>query len=253
MSMSERLRDLIEPLVTALGLELFDLEFSGSNLVVTIERRPVADRPRAEQPTGVGIDDITAVTRAISRMLDEQDPIPSAFTLEVSSPGLERPLRVPAHFQWAVGQLVTIKTTPGFAAGRRLKGTLVRAGSGDVPVRTAGRPLGPRPITEQGSDDAIEVRLDGPAGETVTIRYDEIERARTVFEWGPPPKPTKPTPPPTGTSSASGKTKPAKTKPGKAKPGKATSSKTKAKSKTSVTPSGTNAEKQSQQKKVTTS
>ena len=79
MSVSARVRALIEPLVAAEGLELFDLEQAGPVLRVTVDRQG-----------GVSIDDITKTTRAISRAIDEHDPISSSFTLEVSSPGLER-------------------------------------------------------------------------------------------------------------------------------------------------------------------
>ncbi len=204
MNMQDRLRALIEPIVTDLALELFDLEYSGATLTVTVERRAVPGRPRREQPTGaggVGIDDITAVTRAVSRALDEADPIAGAYRLEVSSPGLERSLRVPAHFTWAVGQTISVKTVPGFEAGRRFKGELTRA--------------------DDAPDGSFDVRLDepgsrlAPSGDaTVTIRYDQVDKARTVFEWGPEPKPTKP-PKPARPTKPTDAAKPAKA----AKPG----------------------------------
>src|SRR5512139_844724 len=87
MSVPERVRAVIEPVVAAQGLELFDLEQAGPVLRVTVDR-----------PGGVDMEAIASTTRALSRALDEHDPIAGHYTLEVSSPGLERPLRTPAHW-----------------------------------------------------------------------------------------------------------------------------------------------------------
>lgn len=155
MSVPERVRAIIEPLVAAQDLELFDLEQAGSVLRVTVDRASGAD-----------MKEIAATTRAISRALDEHDPIAGQYTLEVSSPGLERPLRTPAHWAWAVGRQVSIKTTPNHPAGRRIAGTVSSA-----------------------TDDTVTVALDEPVGESLALPFDEVEKARTTFEWGPAPKP----------------------------------------------------------------
>ena len=160
MSVPERVRAIVEPLVAAQDLELFDLEQAGPVLRVTVDKEG-----------GVDMKLIAATTRAISRALDEHDPIAGQYTLEVSSPGLERPLRTPAHFAWAVGRQVSIKTVPGHPVGRRLAGTLTAA-----------------------TDDTVTVALDEPVGDTVTLALADIEKARTTFEWGPAPKPGGPKP-----------------------------------------------------------
>ena len=157
MSTPERVRALDEPLVADLHLELYDLEYAGGVVRVTVD-----------QTGGVGMDSIASLTRALSRAFDEQDPIDGHFTLEVSSPGLERTLRTPAHFATAVGTRISVKAIPHLDGARRFAGTLERAGDTD-----------------------ISVILDEPAGDVRVIAYDEIERARTVFEWGPAPKPGK--------------------------------------------------------------
>jgi len=151
----DRVRALVEPLTDEVGVELFDLELNGGVLRVTLDK-----------PGGVDLEDITRVTRAVSRALDEDDPISGRYTLEVSSPGLERTLRTPAHWSWAVGRQVAVKTVAGFAGERRLTGTVTAA-----------------------DDDAATLTLDDPAGEVVDLRYDDVERARTVLDWGPAPKP----------------------------------------------------------------
>lgn len=149
MSTADRVRELIAPLLDARGLELYDLELAGGVL------RVLADREG-----GVDIDVISDLARAVSRTLDEHDPIAGHYTLEVSSPGLERPLRTPAHFARAVGTTAKVKTLPGGEGDRRVEGTIV--GTDD------------RSVTVQQAD-----------GTQRTVQYDEIERARTVFEWGP--------------------------------------------------------------------
>lgn len=173
--LTSRVRSIIEPIVAGLDLELYDLEFRGGTLAVTVERVAVHnsdphhnetdDQPRQ----GVDLGDLTAATRAISRALDESDPIESHYTLEVSSPGLERPLRTPAHYVLAVGSAVAIKTLPTYDGPRRLAGTLVAA---DPDAATIAITL----------DDGAELSLD----------LGDIEKARTVFQWGPAPRPGKP-------------------------------------------------------------
>jgi ribosome maturation factor RimP len=155
MSVSQRVRSIIEPIVAAEGLELFDLEQVGPVLRVTVDLEG-----------GVDIGAVAATTRAISRALDEHDPIASQYTLEVSSPGLERVLRTPAHFAWAVGRDVSIKAFPNNPKGRRFAGAVTSS-----------------------TETTVTVALDEPAGESVTLNLGEIEKARTTFTWGPAPKP----------------------------------------------------------------
>jgi ribosome maturation factor RimP len=154
MSVTDDVRDLVTPLLAALGLELFDVEFGGGRLVV------LADRPVNERDEHVDLDALTAATRRISAELDQADIVPGGrYFLEVSSPGLERRLRTPEHFKRFVGAQLKVKTAATVEGERRVTGTLEAAD--DEGVTVAGRRLA----------------------------YPEIERAQTVFEWGPPPKP----------------------------------------------------------------
>ena len=170
MSVPERVRAVIEPIVAANDLDLFDLEQAGPVLRVTVDKAG-----------GLDMQAIAATTRAISRALDEHDPIAGQYTLEVSSPGLERPLRTPAHFAWAVGKPVSVKTMPDHPAGRRLAGTVTAADDTTVTL-----------LLDPGAGEG--------AGESVTLALDDIEKARTTFEWGPAPKPGGPKPKKTKTS-----------------------------------------------------
>lgn len=147
MSSIDRLRALVLPLVEDRGLELYDIEQSGSTLQILVSR-----------PGGVNVDALTDLSRAVSRTLDEHDPIPAKYLLEVSSPGLERPLRRPEHYQGAVGSDVTVKTVAGTEGDRRVRGVVLEA-----------------------DDDSVLLALSG--GDERRIDYRDIERARTVFEW----------------------------------------------------------------------
>ena len=147
---TERVRALVAPLLEQRGLDLYDVEVGGATLRVLVDREG-----------GVDLDTIGEVARDVSRALDDDDPMPDRYTLEVSSPGLERPLRLPSHYANAVGQRVSVKTVPGTEGDRRITGLLVTA-----------------------DDEGFEV-------EGRRLTYDEVERARTVFEWGPTPKPGK--------------------------------------------------------------
>ena len=98
MSAADRVREIVAPLVTAASLELYDLELHGGVVQVLVDA-----------PGGADIDAISRLARAISRALDEHDPIDGTYTLEVGTPGLERPLRHPVHFAGAIGTSVKVK------------------------------------------------------------------------------------------------------------------------------------------------
>ncbi len=91
-----------------------------------------------------------ACTRTISRALDEHDPIDGRYALEVGSPGLERPLRTPAHYAGAVGTTVKVKTTPGVEGERRVEGTITAADDDGITVTT---------VDERASHDPRPTRL----------------------------------------------------------------------------------------------
>ncbi len=141
----------LSPLLEARGLDLVDVEMQGAQLTVFVDKEG-----------GVGLDELGEATRDVSAALDELDPMPGRYTLSVSSPGLERRLRTPAHFARAVGETVTIRIDSGTSEVRRVTGTL--AAADDTGCTLAGP--------------------DVPDGE-LRVGYDQIERARTVFEWGP--------------------------------------------------------------------
>jgi ribosome maturation factor RimP len=145
--------EIVGPLLAARQLSLYDIEMRGGVLAVVVDR-----------DGGVDLDTISDLTRDVSRALDADDPLPGHYTLEVSSPGLERRLRTPTHFRSAVGETVT-----------------VRRYEGDTTARVRG-------VLTAADDDGFSVRDDDLAEHR--IRYGDVERARTVFAWGPPPRPS---------------------------------------------------------------
>ena len=142
-----RVRSLAAPLLDDLGVELEEVHWGGGRLRLVVD-------------TADGIDSgtLVQVTRTISAELDAADPIPSRYTLEVTSPGIERPLRAPEQFRRAVGSPVSVKLRTGSEGERRLSGRLVAA-------------------------DDRSITLESGDGERREIGIRDVQRARTVFDW----------------------------------------------------------------------
>ena len=147
--MHEDLISALTPLLTNEGLELFDLEVRSGIIKVTVDR-----------PGGIDLDALAEANRIVSGVLDQIDPMPGRYTLEVTSPGLERRLRTPEHFKKAVGSEIAVRTTAG-TEPRRVQGALREATETEIVI------------------DATE-----PAIGEVRLALEQIDRARTVFEWG---------------------------------------------------------------------
>jgi ribosome maturation factor RimP len=146
----ERLWAVIDPYVTAEGIELDDLEIVGKAPGVVV-------KVTLDAEGGVGVDRLAAVSGRLSRLLDDEDPITGAYTLEVTSPGLERKLKRPRHFEKSVGREVKVKTSSEITGQRSHHGVLVAAG-----------------------EDRFVVEVDG---ENREIAYGDVVSARTVFAW----------------------------------------------------------------------
>jgi ribosome maturation factor RimP len=154
--MSDNLHDQLSPVLAGLGLELYDVEVRPGTVRVVVDR-----------PGGIDLDGLAEANRTVSEAMDQIDPVPGRYVLEVSSPGVERRLRTPAHFAGALGETVSVRTVPGSGDARRLTGVLAAA-------------------------DGSGFTLDGPEvpGGTARLTYEEVDRARTVFSWGPKPAPS---------------------------------------------------------------
>ena len=152
MAVDDRVRDLVAPLVADAGVELYDVDFNGGVLRVLVDATD-----------GVEVGVLQRLSRAVGHALDDADPIPGRYTLEVSSPGLERPLRTEAHYRSALGEQVKVKLGPQVDGERRLQGVVRSVGADGFELETA---VG-----------------------TVHVDLADVTKARTVFEWGPAPKP----------------------------------------------------------------
>jgi ribosome maturation factor RimP len=176
----QRVTRMIAPWVADLKLDLYDIEFRGGVLRITLDTPPGSE-------SGVDIDTLSLVTRMISRDFDHDDPMPGHYTLEVTSPGLERTLRTPVHFQREVGKIVAIRLRDIGGSDRRVQGTLVSANETECVVR-----IDPEPAP-QSKGKGAKGKNPAPQAEPQerTIPYSQIDRAKTVFIWGPAPKPGK--------------------------------------------------------------
>jgi ribosome maturation factor RimP len=150
--MRGNVEELVRPVVEAGGLELWDVTYRK-------EAGRMVLRVLVDRDGGVDLDTISATSERLSRRLDlEGFSGDRAYSLEVSSPGLERALREPRHFGWSVGRRVKVKTTAPLGGGMVHEGALVSADA-----------------------EAIVIASDG--GE-LRVPYADIASARTVFEWG---------------------------------------------------------------------
>ena len=146
----EKLMALSEPLLAQLGYELVDLEYAPGRAHAVL--RVFIDRAE-----GVGLDDCERVSHELAALLDVEDPVPSAYTLEVSSPGLDRVLRTPAHFQRFVGERVRVELRNPRDGRRRYTGRLAAL-----------------------NVEGIELNVDGAM---VAVSFAEIGRARLAPLW----------------------------------------------------------------------
>ena len=129
---AEQIAELIAPTVEALGLELWGIELQQqgkySLLRIYIENRE----------DGVSIEDCEKVSRQVSALLDVEDPISGEYTLEVSSPGMDRPLFTAEQFGLYVGETVNIRLRTAMQRRRKFKGVIERVNEGVVDLLVDG-------------------------------------------------------------------------------------------------------------------
>ncbi len=146
MNWQAKWQKIIDPLLEGTPIELVGVEQGGGTHTLI--------RIYIDKPGGITIDDITRLTRQINVALDVESPIGGSYTLEVSSPGLDRPLFIPKHFQQQVGQKVSVKTRMAITNRHNFKGVLQKATPDEI---------------------ALEVE-----GQVYTIAYSNIEKARVI-------------------------------------------------------------------------
>lgn len=193
-STTEKLLRIAEPVCTGAGYELVDLSLTQSRggwvLRVFIDHLPpvagASLRLAGGEPSGamglpepvdpteigrseIGFDDCERISRELGAVLDVEDPIGHAYHLEVSSPGVDRPLRKLSHFRRFLGQEARIRLLHGAEGRRSFKGTLVA--------------VSPEPATPEAADEdraTITLNVDGKDYE---LPYGAIESARLVPDW----------------------------------------------------------------------
>lgn len=151
MSALEEVKDLAEAVARRRSLRLWDVHMGGrpGQAVVKVF---------VDSDSGVDIDTVAEISEELSRGLDLKDPISGRYTLEVSTPGLERTLKEPDHYKLSVGRGVVVKTvSPLAGSSNRIEGV----------IRSAG-------------DDAVTLDV---AGDDLVVPYESIKSARTIFEW----------------------------------------------------------------------
>jgi len=144
-----QLEALIRPVVEGLGLELWGLEYRP-------QKHSALLRVFIDSEEGVSLDDCSAVSEQLSALFDVEDPIPVAYTLEVSSPGLDRVLFEPVQYERYIGRRLKVRLKFPVDGRRRATGTL-----------------------EAVEDEKIVVDVDG---EPFAVPFDAIDRARLVLE-----------------------------------------------------------------------
>ncbi len=149
MSISDGLTDMIAPVLENAGFRLWELKVTkaGKRSIVSVT---------LDKEGGVTVDDIAEMSKLIAPILDESDSLDDAYHLEVASPGLERPLITPEHFQWSLGMDITVS--------HRVDGSLVRSRGKLISV----------------SDNDIEIETEES---TPTISLSDITKAHTLFDF----------------------------------------------------------------------
>jgi ribosome maturation factor RimP len=146
---------LVRPVIEQAGFEFVEL-------ATTREHGRKVLRVVVDRPGGVDLDALSQLSATVSRHLDQEGYEDGPYGLEVSSPGIERPLKRPEHFARSVGEQVKVKTTAPMAGSRTHTGTLVSADEDAIVIATA-----------DGDEGTGDLR----------VPYADIVSARTVVDW----------------------------------------------------------------------
>jgi len=146
--------------VSRLGFELVDLRLRGAGQRRSLQVR--IDRPDSEPGRGVTADDCASVSRDLERWLDQTGLLGGRYVLEVSSPGIERPVRWPEHWKRFQGREVRVRLPDR----GRVRATIVRVDAGDMVVL--------RPV---GSEEEVVVSVDEARDATLVVDWSEVDRS----------------------------------------------------------------------------
>lgn len=148
--LEEKIEQLVKPAIEDMGCEFWGCEYVPVSGKQTL-------RIYIDKPEGVTVNDCADVSYEVSGILDVEDPISGAYNLEISSPGLDRPLMTPEHFERYTGEQVAIRTHSPIMGRKKFKGPLVHV-----------------------SPEGIEIEVDG---EPYTIPFEEIDKANLVPQF----------------------------------------------------------------------
>ncbi len=149
------MRDVAERVASARGFELVDVELKrhGADSIV---------RVFVDKPEGIGLGDLQAASEEISAILDAEDPIPSSYTLEVSSPGLDRPLRGEHDYRRFTGRLARLSSYEPIEGRRRFSGRILGAEGG-----------------------VVRLQLESEGGQVVSLPLERLASGRLEVEFPP--------------------------------------------------------------------
>lgn len=151
MAKVDKLSDMLRPAAEALGYEFLGIEYIGQGKHSVL-------RIYIDHENGITVDDCASVSHQVSGILEVEDPISSQYTLEVSSPGVDRPLFTMQHFSQVVGKTVQMRCHVGVDGRRKFKGLLLSA-----------------------ENEQLQIEVDK---ETYTLDFADIEKANLVAEFG---------------------------------------------------------------------
>ena len=158
---ARQLIDIAEPVCRASGYELVDIDYTSSPAGWVV--RVYIDRP-SEWPSAagpIGLEDCERISRELGAVLDVEDPLPHAYSLEVSSPGIDRPLRTAAHFQRCAGQTAKIALAAPLDGRKNFKGVL-------------------RGVEGEGDGARVLIEVDGTE---FRLPIADVASARVVPDW----------------------------------------------------------------------
>lgn len=158
-SKQELLEQMVAPVATALGCELWGLEYLTQGRYTTV-------RIFIDGPNGVSLDDCERVSRQVSAVFDVEDPIDGEYTLEVSSPGVDRPLYSEAQYVRYVGETISVRLRIARDGRRRFKGVITKVENGDVFL--------------QVDNKEVQLSIDTIDKANVEPRYEDLMRQHNL-------------------------------------------------------------------------
>lgn len=132
VSLEQKIEALVTPAIEAMALDFWGCEYISAGKESTL--RIYIERPEV----GVTVDDCERVSRQVSAIMDVEDPISTAYMLEISSPGLERPLFKPEQFEAYIGHTVSVRSRIPVLGRRRFKGKLIQANQQEIEIEVDG-------------------------------------------------------------------------------------------------------------------